>query len=83
MDYQKDLDAIRSKRRQYREMLYDAMLERRKLMESMQIQKDEDDVLRKKVWPHSNYYIAKCLLRARFLLRVIRKPVTHCSLLSW
>jgi len=49
IDYQKDLDTIRSKRRQYREMLYDAMLERRKLMESMQIQKDEDDVLRKKL----------------------------------
>jgi ammonium transporter Rh len=49
IEYQKDLDTIRNKRRQYREMLYDAMLERRKLMESMQIQKDEDDVLRKKL----------------------------------
>lgn len=49
LEYQKDLETIRSKRRQYREMLYDAMLERRKLMESMQIQKDEDDVLRKKL----------------------------------
>jgi ammonium transporter Rh len=49
LEYQKDLDLIRSKRRQYREMLYDAMLERRKLMESMQLQRDEDDVLRKKL----------------------------------
>ena len=48
-EYQKDLDATRQKRRQYREMLYDAMLERRRLMESMQIQKDEDAILRKRV----------------------------------
>lgn len=49
IEYQKDLDSIRNRRRQYREMLYDAMLERRRLMESMQIQRDEDDILRKKV----------------------------------
>jgi hypothetical protein len=30
-------------------MLYDAQAERKKLIDSMQIQKDEDDILRRKV----------------------------------
>lgn len=47
--YQKKIAKIREKRKKYREMLYDAQAERKKLIDSMQIQKDEDDILRRKV----------------------------------
>lgn len=47
--YQKKIAKIREKRKAYREMLYDAQAERKKLIDSMQIQKDEDDILRRKV----------------------------------
>lgn len=47
--YQKKISKIREKRKKYREMLYDAQTERKKLIDSMQIQKDEDDILRRKL----------------------------------
>jgi ammonium transporter Rh len=47
--YQKEIGKIRDKRRRYREMLYDAHQERKKLIDSMQIQKDEEDILRRKL----------------------------------
>mmetsp|Transcript_55547 Transcript_55547/g.136269 ORF Transcript_55547/g.136269 Transcript_55547/m.136269 type:complete len:651 (-) Transcript_55547:297-2249(-) len=47
--YQKKISKIRDKRKKYREMLYDAHAERKKLIDSMQIQKDEDDILRRKL----------------------------------
>ena len=47
--YQKKIAKIREKRKAYREMLYDAQAERKKLIDSMQIQKDEDDILRRKL----------------------------------
>ena len=47
--YQKKIAKIREKRKRYREMMYDALAERKKLIDSMQIQKDEDDILRRKL----------------------------------
>jgi ammonium transporter Rh len=47
--YQKKIAKIREKRKRFREMLYDAQSERKKLIDSMQIQKDEDDILRRKL----------------------------------
>ena len=47
--YLKQITDIREKRKQYREMLYDALQERKKLWDSMQIVRDEDELLRRKV----------------------------------
>jgi hypothetical protein len=47
--YLKEITDIREKRKQYREMLYDALQERKKLWDSMQIQRDEEEILRRKV----------------------------------
>ncbi len=47
--YVKSITEVREKRKLYREMLYDALQERKKLWDSMQIQKEEDELLKKKV----------------------------------
>ena len=40
---------IREKRKQFREMLYDSLQERKKLWDSMQVQRDDDEIIRRKV----------------------------------
>ncbi len=41
--------AVRERRKHFREMLYDALQERKKLWESTQLQKDEEEALKRKV----------------------------------
>jgi hypothetical protein len=50
-DYLRKIAAVRERRKQFRELLYDALQERKKLWDSMQLQKDDDTVLKRKVRP--------------------------------
>jgi len=43
------LKKIKSRRKHFRQMLFDAYSERKKLIESMSLQKHEEEVLRRKV----------------------------------
>jgi hypothetical protein len=47
--FMKRITDIREKRKQFREMLYDALQERRKLWDSLQIQRDDDEIVKRKV----------------------------------
>jgi hypothetical protein len=47
--YQSRMKKIKSRRKHFRQMLFDAFSERKKLIESMGLQKREEEVLRRKV----------------------------------
>jgi len=49
MDFEAKMKKLRKRRRGFRQMLYDGLNERKKLIESMKIQKAEEESLRRKL----------------------------------
>lgn len=63
--FQSRMKKIKSRRKHFRQMLFDAFDERKKLIESMGLQKREEEVLRRKVPLLSGSYVCVCaFLRA-------------------
>lgn len=46
---QNQLQDIKARRKQFRDMLFEAQQERKRLLDAMQLQKDDEFILRKKV----------------------------------
>ena len=58
--FQSRMKKIKSRRKHFRQMLFDAFDERKKLIESMGLQKREEEVLRRKVPFSFRAYVYVC-----------------------